>query len=214
MKKILFTSILCFGTALGAMAEVTDYIALAPANATAGSTLTVNVDLTNPTIAACAYQCDVVLPAGTSVVEGTLLAADRCPGHLMASRLREDGTYRILCYSLTNALIAGQSGTVATFDVAIADDLADGSYTFTVQNTVIADATGLSKDDATGQNSNLVIGEGGATGDMNGDGKVDTIDLGILINYILSSNYNGDINNDGKVDTIDLGEMINAILNH
>ena len=214
MKKKLFTSILCFGTALGAMAEVTDYIALAPANATAGSTLTVNVDLTNPTIAACAYQCDVVLPAGTSVVEGTLLATDRCPGHVMASRLREDGTYRILCYSLTNALIAGQSGTVATFDVAIADNLANGSYTFTVQNTVIADANGLSKDDATGQNSSLVIGEGGATGDMNGDGKVDTIDLGILINYILSSNYNGDINNDGKVDTIDLGEMINAILNH
>lgn len=212
MKKILFTSILCFGTALGVMAEVTDYIALAPANATAGSTLTVNVDLTNPTIAACAYQCDVVLPAGTSVVEGTLLTTDRCSGHLKASRLREDGTYRILCYSLTNALIAGQSGTVATFDVAIADDLADGSYTFTVQNTVIADANGLSKDDATGQNSNLVIGEGGATGDMNGDGKVNAVDLGILINYILSSDLTGDFNADGKVNSIDLGLLIDQIL--
>lgn len=212
MKKILFTSILCFGTALGVMAEVTDYIALAPANATAGSTLTVNVDLTNPTIAACAYQCDVVLPAGTSVIEGTLQAADRCPGHVMASRLREDGTYRILCYSLTNALIAGQSGTVATFNVAIADDLADGSYTFTVQNTVIADANGLSKDDATGQNSNLVIGEGGATGDMNGDGKVNAVDLGILINYILSSDLTGDFNADGKVNSIDLGLLIDQIL--
>lgn len=212
MKKILFTSILCFGTALGAMAEVTDYVALAGANATAGSTLTGNVDLTNPTIAACAYQCDVVLPAGTSVVEGTLLTADRCPGHVMASRLREDGTYRILCYSLTNALIEGQSGTVATFDVAIADNLADGSYTFTVQNTVIADANGLSKDDATGQNSNLVIGEGGATGDMNGDGKVNAVDLGILINYILSSDLTGDFNADGKVNSIDLGLLIDQIL--
>lgn len=130
----------------------------------------------------------------------------------MASRLREDGTYRILCYSLTNALIAGQSGTVATFDVAIADDLADGSYTFTVQNTVIADANGLSKDDAMGQNSTLVIGEGGATGDMNGDDKIDAVDLGVLINYVLSSDSSGDINMDGKTDAVDIGVLKDLIL--
>lgn len=214
MKKKLFTSILCFGTALGAMAEVTDFISLESAAGTAGRTITLSVNLTNPTIAACAYQCDVVLPEGVTVVEGTIDVADRCPGHQIASRVREDGTYRIVSYSLSNALIPGQSGTVATFDVAIADDVADGTYTFTVKNTEIADANSLSKFDADGQNSNLIVREGGQFGDLNNDDKVDTIDLGILINYILSSNYNGDINNDGKVDTIDLGEMINAILNH
>ncbi len=52
---------------------------------------------------------------------------------------------------------------------------------------------------------------GGKTGDVNGDGKVDIIDIGIIIdNYARSPipNPKADINKDGKVDIIDIGILI------
>jgi hypothetical protein len=51
---------------------------------------------------------------------------------------------------------------------------------------------------------------GGLVGDLNGDGVVDTADLGILIAAFGSSDPIADINGDGTVDTADLGILIAA----
>lgn len=48
----------------------------------------------------------------------------------------------------------------------------------------------------------------GVTGDLNGDGVVDTADLGVLIANFGTSDPTSDINNDGIVDTADLGVLI------
>ncbi len=48
----------------------------------------------------------------------------------------------------------------------------------------------------------------GAPGDCNGDGAIDTADLGILIAAFGSSTLIADINGDGTVDTADLGQLI------
>jgi hypothetical protein len=56
-------------------------------------------------------------------------------------------------------------------------------------------------------------------GDVNNDGKIDTVDLSLLINKILGIedprfiNEAGDLNGDGKYDTVDLSLMIKLILN-
>ena len=56
-------------------------------------------------------------------------------------------------------------------------------------------------------------------GDVNGDGKIDTVDLSLLINKILGIedprfiNEAGDLNHDGNYDTVDLSLLINLILN-
>jgi len=47
--------------------------------------------------------------------------------------------------------------------------------------------------------------------DLNGDGVVDTADLGLLINAFGSTNSNADLNGDGVVDTADLGTLINEM---
>jgi len=54
----------------------------------------------------------------------------------------------------------------------------------------------------------------GTTGDINGDGKVDVLDLQILTNAILgvSQPGKGDLNGDGKVDVLDLQILTNIIL--
>lgn len=48
----------------------------------------------------------------------------------------------------------------------------------------------------------------GPVGDLNGDGRVDTADLGLLIANFGSNNPAADINQDGVVDTADLGLLI------
>jgi hypothetical protein len=56
-------------------------------------------------------------------------------------------------------------------------------------------------------------------GDVNNDGKIDTVDLSLLINKILGKedprfiDAAGDLNGDGKYDTVDLALLINLILN-
>ena len=56
-------------------------------------------------------------------------------------------------------------------------------------------------------------------GDVNNDGKIDTVDLSLLINKILGKEDSrfideaGDLNGDGKYDTVDLSLIIKLILN-
>jgi len=47
-------------------------------------------------------------------------------------------------------------------------------------------------------------------GDLNGDGVVDTADLGILLAAFGSNDPTADLNNDGIVDTADLGILLAA----
>ena len=64
--------------------------------------------------------------------------------------------------------------------------------------------TGFDDSDA-----NLTInGAVACPADINGDGVVDTADLGLLIAAFGSSNAGADINEDGVVDTADLGLLI------
>ena len=55
-------------------------------------------------------------------------------------------------------------------------------------------------------------------GDVNADGKIDIVDLNIVINIVLgsdqASNYNGraDVNSDSKIDIVDVNAIINLIL--
>ncbi|MCB9839069.1 MAG: hypothetical protein H6813_06995 [Phycisphaeraceae bacterium] len=47
-------------------------------------------------------------------------------------------------------------------------------------------------------------------GDINGDGAVDTADLGILLGDFGSNNTQSDLNSDGIIDTADLGVLLNG----
>ena len=65
---------------------------------------------------------------------------------------------------------------------------------------------------------NMIVPKQTATGDVNADGKIDIIDLNILINIMLGQDkadkYNGraDLNGDGVVDIVDVNNVINLIL--
>ncbi len=209
MKKFLLTSLLC-GSMGFAMAQApADYLSVKDCTTGEDGTATVNIEMVNPGIAACAFQCDIVLPEGVTPDVTSLVVGDRNSTHTIASNILSDGTYRILCYSMTNADMTGTDGIVASFKTTA--PVADGDYTFTVKNAELVDKASIAKI-IESLDSNVTIGEGGQAGDLNGDDKINMQDLGVLIDYIMNGNSAGDLNGDDKVNMQDLGIEINIIL--
>ena len=52
------------------------------------------------------------------------------------------------------------------------------------------------------------------SGDVNGDGEVDILDVIITVNFILSGEYNyfADLNSDGAVNVVDIIQIVTIIL--
>jgi len=52
-------------------------------------------------------------------------------------------------------------------------------------------------------------------GDLNNDGTVNILDIVVVVNLILSGNYDvlADLNSDGMNDVLDLVAIVNIILN-
>ena len=54
------------------------------------------------------------------------------------------------------------------------------------------------------------------TGDFNGDGEINVLDVINIVNLILSDEYNiiGDLNNDNSVNVVDIIQLVNIILSY
>ena len=54
----------------------------------------------------------------------------------------------------------------------------------------------------------------GNTGDLNGDGNIDVVDIVWLIDFILNSEYTpiGDISQDGQLNITDIVLLVNLII--
>ena len=59
-------------------------------------------------------------------------------------------------------------------------------------------------------NTNLVLG------DINSDGVIDILDIIMIVNIIISGQYNGlaDLNSDGIINVLDIIQLVNIILNN
>lgn len=212
MKKFLLTSLLC-GSMGFAMAQApADYLSVKDCTTGEDGTVTVNIEMVNPGIAACAFQCDIVLPEGVTPDVTSLVVGDRNSTHTIASNILSDGTYRILCYSMTNADMTGTDGIVASFKTSA--PVADGDYTFTVKNAELVDKASIAKIIEEGVNSTVTVGDSSIYGDADGDGYVDAGDIIPLTSLIMTNSYSpkADLDNDGYVDASDLVILISIIL--
>ena len=82
----------------------------------AGKTKEISLMLDNETNFT-AFQTEIVLPEGLSLVEGSLRPTNRIATHTLSSRTFEGGVTRLVCFSTANALIAPGKGPILTFTV-------------------------------------------------------------------------------------------------
>ena len=52
-------------------------------------------------------------------------------------------------------------------------------------------------------------------GDINNDGAIDILDIVLVVNIVLSGEFNqfADLNGDGSIDILDVVQLVNIILN-
>ena len=170
-----------------------------------------------------AFQCDIVLPEGLSIVpqkdeydEDTFILLDGARSNDHETWGQDNGNaIRVMANNATNNLFKGTSGAVATF-VVRSNAAFSGEHEIVLKNIVCAnaDADRFALPDATV----LINHAASIAGDVDGNGAVNGTDLNILINIILgkdnADNYGGraNVNGEGGVDGNDLNKLINIIL--
>lgn len=117
----------------------------------------VSVELNNE-VAITALQTDLYLPAGVSVVPGSLRLGERVPaGHQIEYRSYEDGRVRIVIYSLDNLPFAGNEGELFSFEITVAEEYDQDWAVLKFENTVCSAPNGYEMSLQDAEDSIMVI---------------------------------------------------------
>lgn len=216
MKKIL----LLFAAAVCAVASWA-------ADATVSATVkgqTLDVALANATDKFVAFQMDIVLPNGVTVLnDGSAMAlnyerltkkagapvtgATDANFYLVYNVI--DATHvRVLAYNLENRALEGTAGTLftMTFDGTPATD-------FNVEGIKFVTETALAEVDlapAVSENGSVVV-----PGDVDHSGEVDPLDLACMVDILLAKAdkvAEADLDGNGDVDPLDMSLLIDILL--
>lgn len=167
-----------------------------------------------------AAQMDIHLPEGASInVVNALSNTARLAGMTSYLAKTDNMTYRLVVYSLSNAVIQGDSGDILTLTFIVEDASAMEGKEIRIDNIILSDIT--SKNYASADAATLTMKAPAEApvvlGDANGDKVVDMVDVVALINIYLGKTalYElsaCDINKDGQVDMVDVVAAINIYL--
>ena len=113
-----------------------------------GESKNVAISLENPTKKYTAFQFDLELPEGVTVElknngkPKISLNEDRIDDHTLTVQDLGSGTYRLLCFSMTNAELKGTSGTLITMTLHAADNVSAGAKTGNIKSQVFTETSG------------------------------------------------------------------------
>ena len=202
-----------------------DELSVEPVSVLKGSPSTMAIELKNPSSKKyIGYQFKIVLPEGVSICKKdngqySYTQGNRYGNTQMMMNIREqnDGSYMVLCFSLSNTPISGHEGAILSLDITSDGSLDDGSYEGAIRGikfSTTEDADALLPDATFKVNVSKY-----ELGDVNNDGSVSISDITMAVNYILgkaSDKFHashGDMNHDGEINISDLSEMVEIILN-
>ena len=202
-----------------------DELSVEPVSVLKGSPSTMSIELKNPSSKKyIGYQFKIVLPEGVSICKKdngqySYTQGNRYGNTQMMMNIREqnDGSYMVLCFSLSNTPISGHEGAILSLDITSDGSLDDGSYEGAIRGikfSTTEDADALLPDATFKVNVSKY-----ELGDVNNDGSVSITDITMAVNYILgkaSDKFHashGDMNHDGEINISDLSEMVEIILN-
>lgn len=171
------------------------------------------------------FQFDLYLPEGATVVKSDkgriqgALSAGRLPEedeHNLTFSEQQDGAIRFLCSSQYNETFTGTEGEIATLQIRLADDMADGDYAIVLKDVKLTE-TDINKFYETEKVVSKLTIISYITGDISGDGKVDVSDYTGVANYIHNNPPAGfnakaaDVDENGKIDVSDYTGIANII---
>ena len=178
--------------------------------------------LENRTSDFAAYQIDITLPAGVSIVKDKngvymVTSTERYDeSGQLGINLIEGNTYRVVLYNVANNVISGTSGALLKIPVTIAEKLVDGEYEIGYSNVIFTEVGGnqLKLPDTT---SKIII-KNLKKGDANGDGEINVGDIVEIVKDILHKTTSrfireaADVNDDGDVNVTDVVLVANIIM--
>ena len=103
---------------------------------------TLELNLENPNESRyTALQLDITLPAGFTIATNSAAPSTRLPDHSLAVSA-VGSTYRVVAYSLTNAAIVGNSGSIASMTLLADATVETGTYSGTLSNIMVSNRAG------------------------------------------------------------------------
>ena len=180
------------------------------------------INLENKTSDFAAYQIDITLPVGVSIVKDKkgvymVTSTERYDeSGQLGINLIEGNTYRVVLYNVANNVISGTSGALLKIPVTIAEKLVDGEYEVNYSNIIFTEVGGnqLKLPDTT---SKIII-KNLKKGDANGDGEINVGDIVEIVKDILHKTTSrfvreaADVNEDGEVNVTDIVLVANIIM--
>ena len=146
MKHIKFLLLAVLLTVVGR--TYADNLTVANVELKPGESKNVAISLENPTKKYTAFQFDVVLPEGVTVElknngkPKISLNEDRIDDHTLTVQDLGSGSYRLLCFSMSNAELYGTSGTLITMTLHAADNVSAGAKTGNIKSQVFTETSG------------------------------------------------------------------------
>lgn len=208
------------------ISKYANIVYMEPVTASAGNAITVPVRMKNAQANIMGFQFDLVLPAGITLAKDedgfykVDLSADRTSSkkHTVSSQQQADGSVRVVCYSNNNSTFSGTDGNVLELTLNVASSVKEGDYALKLRDMVMTTPS-LDSFSVPWVVSKLTI-EDYIPGDVNGDGKVDVVDVAGAVNLILNSGDTSklnrkaaDINGDNIINVVDVAGIVNIILN-
>ena len=100
-----------------------------------GDEWTLELNLENPDESRyTAFQLDINLPEGFSIVDHTAATSTRLPDHSLVVSCMNGSTYKVGAYSMTNTAIVGNSGCIASMTLLADETVELGAYSGALSN--------------------------------------------------------------------------------
>ena len=160
-----------------------------------------------------ALQMDIHWPDSQMTYE-SLTTTSRLTGHQVMVIPLGDSYWRILVYSMGNAVIPGNEGEIFSLKFTNGGNSYCGTAV-TVDEITVSNLQSVNKYSG----GDLELAFPIIKGDVNSNGLVDISDATALINYLLSNDAEGvcltcsDVNEDNSIDISDATTLINYLLN-
>lgn len=129
-----------FNVTLTANAFSPNYLTVQDQMSNAGSQATIQISAENND-AFVGFQFDITLPEGINYVDGTaILDVARKQDHTLSVTQLENGSLRLLSFSMTQQAFLGNEGTLVQFDVNIDETVESGNYPLTLLNATLGNS--------------------------------------------------------------------------